>query len=449
MENNGYYSDKQGYYYEKPQTKRRGAGGYILTAIIAFIVGVLVTSVFLTSGGGRGLSDLIGGAIPDWNGGAMTPELQPAPTPTPATDGAFDSSVPALTPTPTERPMPALDGVAPNVFDSVNPVPDVIEQVSPGVVGIVNYQFSNIYQKELEAATGSGFVISTEGYIVTNAHVVDGAVRLGVLFVDGDEAEAELIGYDKSSDIAVLKVDVPNISVLKLGNSEDLRVGEFVITIGDPTGRELAGTATFGIVSATKRSVNIDGVTNDYIQTDAAVNPGNSGGPLINMSGEVIGITSAKTVTASYDEYGNAISAEGLGFALPMNDAMKIIEQLITTGEVKRPGLGVSVISMDELYSEHYSIPQGMLIYSITKDGPAHKAGFEINDIITGCNGEPTLDQDAFVSRIKGMAVGDTVEFTVWRFGEEIKISVVLADLNTLGDELVEGQGDPEAFKKD
>lgn len=438
-----YYGNDNGYY-DKPERKR-GAGGYILTAVIAFIVGVLVASVFLTAGGGAlGIT-----AQPTEKPEAAQP-AEPETEPTPAQEQeATPTPESTAVPETTERPMPELDGVAPSVADSSNPLPDVIEQVSPGVVGIVNYAYSDRYQQNLESASGSGFIISADGYIITNSHVVEDAVQIGVLFVDGEEVTAELVGFDKTSDIAVLKVDKTGLTALKLGDSDSLRVGEFVVTIGDPTGRELAGTATFGIVSATKRSVNIDGITNDYIQTDAAVNPGNSGGPLLNTAGEVVGITSAKTVTASYDEYGNAISAEGLGFALPINDAMNIVTQLITTGEVKRPGLGISVLAIDEMTAAYYKIPQGVLVYTIVKDGPAHLAGFEINDIIIECDGVKVTDQDEFVSRVKGMTVGDTVEFVVWRYGTEVTITLKLTDLNTLNKENIEGVGDFEKFLED
>ena len=225
-----------------------------------------------------------------------------------------------------------------------------------------------------------------------------------------------------------------------------MRVGEFAIAIGDPTGRELAGTTTFGIIGATAREVNIDGRTNTYLQTDAAVNPGNSGGPLLNMAGEVIGITSAKTVTASYDEFGNAISAEGLGFAIPINDAMKIVSQLITHGYVLRPGIGVSIVTWDALSAQKYETVEGMLVYTVTKDGPADEAGLRPNDIIVEVDGTPVPTQDEFVAHVKAKTVGDTLELKVWRAGEYFDTTLTIGDLNTMGSEYVGGEADYNFF---
>ncbi|MEG1548173.1 MAG: trypsin-like peptidase domain-containing protein [Clostridia bacterium] len=429
MNNSDFYGYQQEYYEKPPKEKRHGAGGYIITAIISFIVGVLITSVLLTRYEGNfGGMDIIDG-------------MQPHATPTPNVTQVIpedDGGVPALTPRPTERPMPQLDGIAPDVFDSVNPIPDIVDQVTPGVVGIINYTYSKQHKRNVEISSGSGFIISTEGYIVTNAHVIQDAVAITVLLSDGTEAEAELIGFDKTMDLAVIKIDKPGLAVLKLGNSSTVRVGEFALAIGDPTGRELAGTTTFGIVSAKARNINIDGIANDYLQTDAAVNPGNSGGPLLNMAGEVIGVTSAKTVTASYDESGNAIAAEGLGFALPINEAMEVITKLITSGNIQRPGIGISVITVDETSAIEYSIPQGVLVYSVTKDGPGHKAGLAANDIIIECNGKKVTEQDQFVQIIKGCNVGDLLKLRVWRAGEYIETDLTLSDLNGMGNELVD-----------
>ena len=333
------------------------------------------------------------------------------------------------------------------IGNSTNPIPDIVEQVSTGVLGVINYayvrEFGGTY---VEQAAGSAFMISTDGYIVTNAHVVEDADAVAVTFVDGTELDAEIIGMDKSMDVAVLKVEGKNLHALKLGDSDAVRVGEFAIAIGDPTGRELAGTTTFGIIGATAREVNIDGRTNTYLQTDAAVNPGNSGGPLLNMAGEVIGITSAKTVTASYDEFGNAISAEGLGFAIPINDAMKIVSQLITRGYVLRPGIGVSIVTWDALSAQKYETVEGMLVYTVTKDGPADEAGLRPNDIIVEVDGAPVPTQDEFVAHVKAKTVGDTLELKVWRAGEYFDTTLTIGDLNTMGSEYVGGKADYNFF---
>ena len=440
MEYPNYYyehNDRQ----EQPQNPpRRGIGGYVVTAVVFTIIGALLATILMPS-----LYDLEGTAQKP--APTLTPGVSPEPVPTPETQKPSESASPADTPKPTSRPMPELDGESPVIGNSTNPIPDIVEQVSAGVLGVINYayvrEFGGTY---VEQATGSAFMISTDGYIVTNAHVVEDADAVAVTFVDGTELDAEIIGMDKSMDVAVIKVEGKNLHALKLGDSDAVRVGEFAIAIGDPTGRELAGTTTFGIIGATAREVNIDGRTNTYLQTDAAVNPGNSGGPLLNMAGEVIGITSAKTVTASYDEFGNAISAEGLGFAIPINDAMKIVSQLITRGYVLRPGIGVSIVTWDALSAEKYETVEGMLVYTVTKDGPADEAGLRPNDIIVEVDGTPVPTQDEFVAHVKAKTVGDTLELKVWRAGEYFDTTLTIGDLNTMGSEYVGGEADYNFF---
>ncbi|MBQ7091239.1 MAG: trypsin-like peptidase domain-containing protein, partial [Clostridia bacterium] len=285
----------------------------------------------------------------------------------------------------------------------------------------------------------SGFVVASEGYIITNAHVIRGADRVSVIFSDKEEVEAEVVGSDSTLDVAVLKVEKSGLTPLALGDSDPVRVGEFTIAIGNPSGSELAGTTTFGIISATARSINIDGQTNNFIQTDAAINPGNSGGPMLNMKGEVIGITTAKNIYAGFDEFGNSINAEGLGFAIPINSAMDIACQLIENGRVIRPGIGVNVIGIDGETAEFYEIPEGILIYSVTRNGPAHKAGLKVDDIIVEYDGIAASSQDEFVDYVKALSLGDVLHLVVDREGKTVEIEVTLADMNEMGEELVGG----------
>ncbi len=441
------------YYYENPSgdngsggKKKRGIGGYVITAVVFTLVGALLATILMPGLGGT-QSGAQAEATPTPDLGAFlfpesTPEATPSETAQPDT-----SSAPMMTPEAATGKMPALDGVLPVITDTANPIPDIVEQVSPGVVGITNYTYVTDYGDYAEQSSGSGFVISSEGYILTNAHVVDGASKLGVVFNDGTELEASLVGYDNTTDLAVLRVEKTGLYALKLGTSADIRVGEFVIAIGDPTGRELAGSTTFGIISASQRTITIDGQTNTYIQVDAAVNPGNSGGPLIDMKGEVIGIVSAKTVTASYDDYGNAISAEGLGFALPIDDVIKIAQQLITDGSIKRPGIGISVLDWTEAYAQKYGTVQGVLVYSVTKDGPGDKAGLRNNDIIVEVDGQAVPSQSDFVALVRGKTVGDSIALKVWRGGDYIETTLTLGDLNQMGSELVDGEADFNFFE--
>lgn len=403
--------------------------GYLVTALVAFIVGFFLAFTF---------------RIITFDNGELhqNPSITATPTPggealkTVVPTDVIKTSEPVSTFVPTQI-IP--DGKLPKITNQTNPIPEIVEQLVPGIVSIANYGYVEEYKKEMQQGSGTGFVISTDGYILTNSHIVEDASSVTVFLSDDEEIDAELIGMDKTSDIALIKIDSKYTgTALALGNSDNTLIGEFVIAIGDPTGIELAGTPTFGIVSAVNREVNIDGRTNKYIQTDAAINPGNSGGPLLNMKGEVIGITSAKTVTASYDEHGNAISAEGLGFAIPINDAMKIVDQLMQNGGIQRPGIGVSVSSITEVQSEYYNMPMGALIVELTKGGKGEEAGLKIGDIVVECDGEKITNQDEFVEVVRKKSVGDDLLVKVFRNGETLEIKVTVGDLNKMSSETVE-----------
>lgn len=437
---------------EKPRrekSKGNGAGGYVLTGVLCLLLGIAIGSG-ITALALSGIKQAVGSieekapsigqdiedALEDFFGDGFRFEWN------------YDEHQPAQQEQSDEyqeqeareyitRELPEFDGKAPVITDRFNPAPDIVDQVFDGVVGITLYEE---YDGEMvEGGYGSGFVVSTEGYIVTNAHVVRGADKVTVTFSDQDEAEAELVGMDSTLDVAVLKVEKSGLTPLALGDSDPVRVGEFTIAIGNPSGTELAGTTTFGIISATARSINLDGKVNNFIQTDAAINPGNSGGPLLNMKGEVIGITTAKNIYAGYDEYGNSISAEGLGFAIPMNEAMQIACQLIENGRVIRPGMGVQVIGIDAESAELYGIPEGIIIYSVTRNGTAHKAGLKVDDIIVNYDGIDVTTQETFVQYVQTLFVGDVLHLTVIREGETVEIDVTMADMNEMGDELVGG----------
>jgi len=433
----------------RDKAKGNGAGGYVLTGVLCLLLGIAIGSGItalaisgIKSAVGNieekapsigqeiedALEDFFGGDFRfDWNYGEHQPAQQEQ-----SDEYQEQEAKEYIT-----RELPEFDGKAPVIKDQLNPAPDIVDQVFDGVVGVTLYEE---YDGELvEGGYGSGFVVSTEGYIVTNAHVVRGADKVTVTFSDQEEAEAELVGMDSTLDVAVLKVEKSGLTPLALGDSDPVRVGEFTIAIGNPSGTELAGTTTFGIISATARSINLDGKVNNFIQTDAAINPGNSGGPLLNMKGEVIGITTAKNIYAGYDEYGNSISAEGLGFAIPINEAMKIACQLIENGRVIRPGMGVNVIGIDAASAEYYGIPEGILIYSVTRNGTAHKAGLKVDDIIVNYDGIEVTTQEAFVEYVQTLFVGDVLHLTVIRDGETVEIDVTMADMNEMGDELVGG----------
>ncbi len=317
-------------------------------------------------------------------------------------------------------------------------LPDVIQSVQGSVVLIDSYA-KKAATESSKISTGTGFALSVQGYIITNQHVVQNAAAVKVTNINGNTYLAKVIGGDLKTDIAVLEVPPECIvEIVRLGASADVRVGDFVFAIGHPTGESLKYTSTFGMVSAIDRDVNIEGQRNSYIQIDAAINPGNSGGPLFDMKGNVIGVNSAKATVASYDEHGAAISAEGLGFALPIDAAIEIANQLIANGQIIRAGIGVSLIEVTAEDSESYDIPQGLLVYSVLKDAPGHVAGLYADDIIVKADGVDVYSMDDLSAILSTKTVGDSVAVTYWRSGQYLECKIVLGDLNTFGTEVLD-----------
>ncbi|HIR68759.1 MAG TPA: trypsin-like peptidase domain-containing protein [Candidatus Pelethousia gallinarum] len=427
----------------KARPKKRGVGGYVVVGAVCLLVGFSLGSLLtgIVSLGAKGLGgwgDMdslpeIHGDFGDWEwewewGSKDPDQAQPQTTPQPE---------PTQAPTYTPREMPALDGVAPSLQAMPNPLPDIVESAGKGVVGMDVYYYDEELEQDVPMAYGSGFIISSEGYIVTNAHVVEGASRVDVKFIDGSSAPGQVIGADSKLDVAVVYVEAQGLTPLALGSSAQVKVGDFTVAIGNPTGEMLADTATFGIISATAREANVEGQVNSYIQTDAAINPGSSGGPLLDMSGKVIGITSAKALYAGYDEYGNMINAEGIGYAIPIDEAMEVVRELITTGHVKRPGIGISVVEIDQTTAEMYQVPQGILVYTVTEDGPAHVADLRINDVILSYDGITAGATTDFVAYVGAMEVGDQVKLRIWRDGQEQELYVTVGDLNQIGTKIL------------
>jgi len=442
MEHNGFYSSDQ------PSNRHSEGGSNAFATIVIILVVALLALLVI----GLFWPNLLG-----YNPSESYTAVTPTPTAMPLeSDGsvlpptAADTAAPEATPMPAvdskDREMPNLDGIAPVVPGiSENPIPDIYDAVSPGVVGVLNYQkVAGISGKEIEEiyGSGTGFAVSSEGYILTNAHVVDGASRISVqLYGDDQEREATLIGSDTETDIAVLKIEGVTLQPLKLGDSDQVRVGEYVLAIGNPLSTdELANTITFGIVSATTREVTIDNYTNTYLQTDAAINFGNSGGPLINMSGEVIGVNSAKTITAGYDELGNAVSAEGIGFALPINQVKKIMGILITKGYIERPGIGVTVSTVDEAMAEENGVPGGALVQSVVKGRPADQAGILAGDIIVEANGKEIKTHEELVNIILNCMIGDEIKVKVYRNGDYKELVIQIGNKSEMNfDDIVGG----------
>lgn len=291
-------------------------------------------------------------------------------------------------------------------------------------VGIVTAAVTTNFwgQQTQSAAAGSGFIFTDDGYIITNYHVIEGANTVTVSTYDGTQYDAKIIGYDESNDVAVLKVEAEGLTPVVIGSSDKLNVGDSVVAIGNPLG-ELTFSLTAGAVSALNRDVTMSsGSTQELIQTDCAINSGNSGGALFNMYGEVVGITNAKYSGSS----GSGASIDNIGFAIPMDDVYNIITSIIEKGYIEKPYIGVSVISVSD-ETQKYGLPQGAAVQSLTDDGPAKAAGLQVNDIITKVNDTEITSSNDLVKTIGACKPGDRITLTVYRQGQTMEISLEVA----------------------
>jgi serine protease Do len=299
------------------------------------------------------------------------------------------------------------------------------EKVTPSVVGISNYGivFDFWGRSTLqERATGSGVIIGEDGLIVTNNHVIENAKELVVTLGSGDEVPATVIGVDPPTDLAVIKVDKKGLPAISFADSEQLRVGEPAIAIGNPLGLDFQQSVTLGVVSARERSITIQGQKFTFIQTDAAINDGNSGGALVNIFGKVIGINTAKIKIAG---------VEGMGFAIPSNTVKQITSDLISKGRVVRPWMGVYISTVTPLDAERFELPvdYGVLITEIVKGGPADKAGLQSQDIVIAVEGTEIKDTSSLQHALYRFNVGKEIAVKVMRGKEELTVRVVLEKL--------------------
>ena len=315
---------------------------------------------------------------------------------------------------------------------------EIIATAKPSVVGIRTMveNYYSFYGTQTSEGVGSGFIITEDGYIVTNYHVIEDAIKITVVLADGTEMDADVVGYDALSDVAVLKVEPEGkLPALVIGNSDAVVAGDTVIAIGCPSGIDLAGTATRGMVSMTDREISIT----DYygriqkkmsvIQIDAAINPGNSGGPLLNSRGEVIGINTLKLSSTSY---------EGIGFALPINGVMALVDQICENGAVvERPtdsfvsgkaALGITYREITAAESKKHELPQGVLVVLMSKNGAASNAGIKIGDIIVEFDGKEITTDDELISLIDTKKPGDKVKVVVYRDGEDVEVEVIMSE---------------------
>ncbi|MDR3288196.1 MAG: trypsin-like peptidase domain-containing protein [Peptococcaceae bacterium] len=319
---------------------------------------------------------------------------------------------------------PTLTGGEQAVF----PTTQIAASVGPAVVGVSNFQTVQGFRGNRnlqEIGSGSGFILDAQnGYIVTNNHVIDGAQKITVTLSDDQTLEAVLIGADPRTDLAVLQVPdaaVLGLTAVNIGDSSQLQVGEPVVAIGNPGGNDLARSVTTGVVSALNRSISLQGESSfDLIQTDAAINPGNSGGPLVNSAGCVIGINSAKFSLTGF---------EGIGFSIPITDAMPAIQQLIATGIAKHPALLIQINDQYLPYAKANNLPLGAYIAALTPNGPAAKAGLAEGDVITQINQTVVKSSSELIRELYKLNIGDTVTITYVRNGQPAQVQVSLGEI--------------------
>lgn len=309
----------------------------------------------------------------------------------------------------------------------------VAQKVLPSIVGInIEYSVNSIFGSSTAKATGSGIIISDDGYIITNNHVVstessssyyaiEEASKMTVmLYDDTTEYEATVIGTDQYTDLAVIKIDASNLELTPatLGNSDNVKVGEFSMAVGCPLGLE--STVTSGIVSAVNRTVESDdGTEYTCIQTDAAINSGNSGGALVNSNGEVIGINTLKL---------SGTGVEGMGFAIPINSTTDVIQQLIEYQTVKRPYIGISGIAVDDDTAKQYQLPTGVYVYTVEKNSPAEQAGLQKGDVITKIEGTEVASVNELNKERNTHQIGDTITLTVYRNNDTMEVPITLGE---------------------
>ena len=305
---------------------------------------------------------------------------------------------------------------------SLPDIVDVAAAVRPTVVSIASQiTLSSFLQPIPQTGVGSGVIFDAKGYILTNNHVVEGAQKITVTLPDGRSFDGTLVGRDPLTDLAVVKIAGENLSVARLGDSGKLRIGEWVIAIGNPLALEGGPTVTVGVVGATGRSIQEENgnVLDDMIQTDAAINPGNSGGPLVNMAGEVVGIN---TVVAA--------EAQNIGFAISINTAQPVVESLLAQGRVVRAYIGVSLQTVTPAIASRYglSVNQGALITQVTQSTPAAQAGLRAGDVITKFDGAAIATSSQLTKAITQHKVGDVVQLTFVRGTEERAVTITLAE---------------------
>ena len=356
--------------------------------------------------------------------------------PQPSASAADQDSQPSANQNNGTGEAPDLDGKTPTITDYTNPVPEIAENVAPGVVGVTAAGVQKAQEPNGEdtivKSRGTGFIISTDGYIVTNNHVVEGRDSFVVTMQDGTEYEAKYIGSDSTLDIAVLKIEAEGLTALSIGDSDSVKVGELAVAIGNPqgAGQNLTGTVSVGYISAVNRELMFNNSKQKFLQTDAAMNPGNSGGPLVNAKGEVIGVVTLKSLISTVSSDGSTVATEGIGFAIPINSAIQAANEIIETGTVSKPGIGIYGAFINEEVASQNQVVSGMIISDFMEVSPAYEAGMRQGDIITEYDGNKVETGDDLIAYIKEKKVGDQITFKVWREGKEMTMKVTLENTN-------------------
>ncbi len=431
------FNSGSGFYYEAEPRKRSGLK-YIALALVFFLLGSIIAGGILTYKNNQEVA-------------RIQAQAQQVIDDAEAKISEMSEMIESITASAEADGGLSLVGAAAQITANNEPVVAIADAASPSVVGVTVYQRQSsssdggyfgfpfggfnipgysapdsnddsepVYQI---SGYGSGVIISEDGYVLTNHHVIEGAAMVQVTLSDGQDLDATVIGSDEYTDVALLKIDgeVSGLHPAVIGNSDDIKVGEMSVAIGNPLGTELFGTVTMGVISANNREVSLsDGRKIKFIQTDAAINSGNSGGGLFNSRGELIGITSMK-ISSSY--YGSA-NIEGLSFAIPINTVMSISGELMESGSVSYPTLGISASNFTATDSQEYGTDAGVLIAQVSDGSPAKKAGIQPGDIITHYNGTRIETFADLRNALYQSRVGDTIILTVMRDKQPVELEV-------------------------
>ncbi len=374
---------------KKKPRRTMGTGGIIalcvVCAVVASLLSVGATYLVLTRSGGTAIGNVVDNIVP---------------SPVPVISTGEDAGA---------------------VNEAANYVYELAKQQVVGITSEIIYGYNIFGQASAASVSGSGVIITDDGYILTNYHVIEdaqqGGYQVTVMMYDESTYEAEIIGFDEDSDLALLKIEAQGLSPAQLGDSDGLAVGQTVYAVGNPLG-ELSYTMTSGMVSATDRTINTESdVAINMFQIDAAVNSGNSGGPVYNTGGQVIGI-----VTAKYADTG----VEGLGFAIPISEAAHITNQILEFGYVTdKASLGIKAVTVTPSIAKYYNMIEGAYVNEITPGSAAETAGLQVGDIITALDGQEVVGASELTTIIKQYHAGDMAELTVWRGGEEMSLTAV------------------------